>query len=33
MQQITVEVGYKDLGSCDTSVIAIYVHSYQLIPH
>ena len=27
----TVELGYNDLGLCDTSIIKLYIH--QLIPH
>jgi len=29
----TVELGYKDLGLCDTSFITFYVQWYELIPN
>jgi len=29
----TVEFGYNNLGLCDTSVIALHIQWYQLIPH
>jgi hypothetical protein len=29
----TVELGYEDLGLCDTSAITLYIQLYQLIPH
>jgi hypothetical protein len=29
----TAELGYNDLGLCDSSVITLYILWYQLIPH
>ena len=29
----TVEMGYNDLGLCNTSAIALNITRYQLIPH
>ena len=29
----TVELGYNDLGLCDTSFITLYIQWYELIPH
>jgi hypothetical protein len=30
---ITAELGYKDLGFCDTSAVLLHILWYQLIPH
>ena len=30
---VTVELGYNDIGLCDTSSIASDILWYQLIPH
>jgi len=27
------ELGYNDLGLCDTSDITLYIHCHQLLPH